>query len=141
MREDLSLDIVIPAAAVLLEHGSDEERALVGERLRVVVATIAQRTFDPEIRARWFRGPVGGELVRLAGPLAGDGAKSEETSSFTPEEVALLQGLVAGRTDREIAEDLGLEEHEVTRRLGEVFARIGTSSRAEATAFAFREVV
>jgi DNA-binding NarL/FixJ family response regulator len=54
---------------------------------------------------------------------------------------ALLQALVRGRTDAEIAADLGIDQDEVVRRLGGLFAKIGASSRAEATAFAFREGV
>jgi DNA-binding NarL/FixJ family response regulator len=49
--------------------------------------------------------------------------------------------LVQGKTNREIAEEMGIDEQAVTRRLGELFARIGASSRAEATAFAFQERV
>jgi len=48
---------------------------------------------------------------------------------------------VRGRTNAEIADDLGIGEDDVVRRLGELFAKIGASSRAEATAFAFRERV
>ena len=44
-----------------------------------------------------------------------------------------------GKTNGEIAEELGIDEAAVTRRLNELFARIGASSRADATAFAFRE--
>jgi DNA-binding NarL/FixJ family response regulator len=54
---------------------------------------------------------------------------------------ALLQGLVRGQTDAEIATALDIDEDEVVRRLGGLFAKIGASSRAEATAFAFRERV
>jgi DNA-binding NarL/FixJ family response regulator len=46
-----------------------------------------------------------------------------------------------GKTNREIAEELGIDEAAVTRRLGELFATIGASSRAEATAFAFQQGV
>ncbi len=53
----------------------------------------------------------------------------------------LLQSLVQGKTNAEIADELGIDEPAVARRLGELFARIGASSRAEATAFAFRERV
>jgi DNA-binding NarL/FixJ family response regulator len=56
-------------------------------------------------------------------------------------DTVLLQSLVQGKTNREIAEELGVDEPAVARRLGELFARIGASSRAEATAFAFRERV
>lgn len=61
--------------------------------------------------------------------------------SLSSQDVDIPAGLVGGRTDREIAEELGITEADVARRLTELFARIGTRSRAEATAFAFREVV
>jgi DNA-binding NarL/FixJ family response regulator len=48
---------------------------------------------------------------------------------------------VQGKTNREIAEELGVDETAVTRRLAELYARIGASSRAEATALAFRQNV
>jgi DNA-binding NarL/FixJ family response regulator len=59
----------------------------------------------------------------------------------TDDESVLLRSLIHGRTNQEIAEDMGIDEDAVTRQLGELFARIGASSRAEATAFAFRERV
>jgi DNA-binding NarL/FixJ family response regulator len=84
---------------------------------------------------------VGGELARIAGPIAADGGKGPASAPMDPQDVALLEALVAGRTDREIAEELEVAEVEVTRRLADLFTRIGMRSRAEATAFAFREVV
>ena len=51
----------------------------------------------------------------------------------------MLHLLTEGQTNREIAEDLGIPEDEVARRLREIFTAIGASSRAEATTFAFRE--
>jgi DNA-binding NarL/FixJ family response regulator len=53
----------------------------------------------------------------------------------------LLASLVRGKTNREIAEELGIDDTAVTRRLNELFATIGVDSRADATAFAFRERV
>jgi DNA-binding NarL/FixJ family response regulator len=53
----------------------------------------------------------------------------------------LLKCLIQGMTNSEIADELGIDERSVVRRLGELYARIGASSRAEATAFAFRERV
>jgi DNA-binding NarL/FixJ family response regulator len=52
-----------------------------------------------------------------------------------------LRSLIQGRTNEEIAQELGVDEQVVVRRLGQLFTRIGASSRAEATAFAFRERV
>jgi DNA-binding NarL/FixJ family response regulator len=48
---------------------------------------------------------------------------------------------VQGKTNAEIAGELGIDEAAVARRLGELYVTIGASSRADATAFAFRERV
>ena len=82
-------------------------------------------------------------MTRLAGPIetvavaatAANGDEHDEADTL------LLQSLVQGRTNREIAEQIGIDEQAVTRRLGELFAKIGASLRAEATAFAFRDRV
>ncbi|MGH2635182.1 MAG: helix-turn-helix transcriptional regulator, partial [Actinomycetota bacterium] len=141
MHEDMSLEVVLPAARAIVEGGTDEERAGVLDFLRLTLVLIAQRTVDPEVRARWFRSRIGGELARLAGPIATDGATGNGSPALDEQDVALLAGLVGGRTDREIAEELGVGEAEVASRLSELFARLGTPSRAEATAYAFREVI
>ena len=100
---------------------------------------IAQRTVDEDVRVRWFRSPIGRELTRLVGPVdqlpAADGF---EQAGVDP---ALLKSLMHGKTNGEIAEELGIEEAVVVRQLAELYAQIGATSRAEATAFAFRERV
>jgi hypothetical protein len=139
MHEDVSLEIVLPAARAIVEAGAEQEREGVVGYLRLTLVLIAQRTVDPEVRARWFRSPLGAELARLAGPIAVDeGAGSAEPAEH---DVELLAGLAGGRTDREIAEELAVGEAEVATRLSELYARLGTPSRAEATAYAFREVI
>ena len=50
----------------------------------------------------------------------------------------LLQLLTEGRTNAEIAADLDIAEDDVVTRLARLFARLGTSTRAEATSLAFR---
>jgi DNA-binding NarL/FixJ family response regulator len=111
-----------------------------------MLALTAQRTLDEQIRVRWFRGPVGSRLVRLAGSLdrmamqPGDG-DAHTGSGLAEADVQLLKALTEGLTNREIAERTGQEETEVARRLGELFARLGTPTRSDATAFAFRERV
>ncbi len=144
MHEDVYLDVLLPVARTMLEAGMEAEQQMVRFYLYVTMATIAQRTFDEDIRAKWFRGPVGRELSRLAGPLqlpSESAPNGHDGSELGDSDTALLRLLTEGRTNREIGEELGVAEEVVARRLAEMFARIGASSRAEATAFAFRERV
>jgi DNA-binding CsgD family transcriptional regulator len=144
MHEDLYLDVILPVARTLLAAGMESEQQMLRFHLYVMLATIAQRTFDEDIRAKWFRGPVGRELTSLAGTLQPPGGTAEVghgEPALDESDTSLLKLLVEGRTNREIGEALGVGEEVVARRLGEMFARIGASSRAEATAFAFRERV
>ena len=52
------------------------------------------------------------------------------------EQTQLLTLLIEGKTNAEIAETIGSTEESVEMQLSELFARLGASSRAEATAFA-----
>ncbi len=144
--EDLFLSIVLPAARVVLEWGTDEERNIVRHYLTTQAALIAQRTTDESVRVRWFRGPVGRELSRLTGGSHGEepidqAAGTGPATDVAEEDTSLLWLLIEGRTNREIAAELGIGEDAVARRLAEMYAKIGVSSRGEAAAFAFREGV
>jgi DNA-binding NarL/FixJ family response regulator len=142
MHEDLELDVLLPAAAVFEATGALEWESM-RQYLQMALAMIAQRTLDEDVRVRWFRGPVGREMTRLAGPIQSAPSADATAAGHDVEDpdAALLRSLVQGKTNAEIAQDLDLEEEVVARRLGELFARVGASSRAEATAFAFRERV
>jgi DNA-binding CsgD family transcriptional regulator len=137
-QEDPRLSILLPAARVLRDVGAPGAEDVLG-MVGYTAAMIAQRTIDESIRVRWFRGPTGRALTELVGQREMAGAASDDAPRDADQ--ALLQGLVRGQTDAEIATDLGIDEDEVVRRLGGLFSKIGASSRAEATAFAFRERV
>jgi DNA-binding CsgD family transcriptional regulator len=144
--EDFFLHIVLPAAGVLLEAGTDEEREFVHGRLTLAAALIAQRITDEDVRVRWFRGPVGRELSRLTGGTLDVGAMKEAVGAspgaeLDEQDTQLLWLLVEGRTNREIAAELDVGEDVVARRLVEMYARIGVSSAGEAAVFALREKV
>ncbi len=153
LHEDVSLEIVIPAARALLAGAPPEVQGSVRGFLQSTLSKIAQGTADEAIRVRWLTGPVGRELVELAGPMDRPlaGARAGETAAATPGSAApaagpslddierrLLQLLTEGRTNAEIAADLGVGQDEVVQRLARLQARLGTSSRAEATSLAFR---
>jgi DNA-binding NarL/FixJ family response regulator len=50
-----------------------------------------------------------------------------------------LRLVAAGMTNPEIAAALAVSRHTVKRHLDNLFAKLGLSSRAEATAYALRE--
>jgi DNA-binding NarL/FixJ family response regulator len=111
--------------------------------LQQTLSRIAQGTADETVRVAWLTGPLGRELVELAGPAAAPaaaapGAAAPGQPSLDDTERRLLQLLTEGRTNAEIATDLDLVEDDVVKRLARLFARLGTSTRAEATSLAFR---
>ena len=59
------------------------------------------------------------------------------TRGLSAREVEVLRLVAAGRTNRQIAASLVISEHTVARHLQNIFAKLGVSSRAAATAFAF----
>jgi DNA-binding NarL/FixJ family response regulator len=148
-HEDTSLEILIPAARAILAGGPPEAQDFVRTYLRTTLSRIAQGTADESIRVRWLTGPLGRELVELAGPLdargpdaARDGAAGSapvaEGIDLDDTQRRLLQLLTQGRTNAEIAAELELAEDDVVKDLARLFAELGTSSRAEATSLAFR---
>jgi len=145
LHEDTSLEIVIPVARALLAGGPEDVQGSVRDYLRQTLSRIAQGTADEAIRVRWLTGPIGRQLVELAGPLEGPaaavsdpGSAQDTAPSLDEVERRLLQLLTEGRTNAEIAVDLDLDEDQVAQRLARLQARLGASSRAEATSLAFR---
>jgi DNA-binding NarL/FixJ family response regulator len=140
-REDPHLEILLPAARAILAAGEPEERERVRAEVQLNQAYGASRMLDEQIRVKWFRGPVGSELTELAGPVeTRDQGAAAAQRELSDSENGLLRLLVQGRSNREIAEELGVDDAGVANMLSALYARIGTSSRAETTAFAFRSV-
>ncbi|MBI3745477.1 MAG: AAA family ATPase [Chloroflexi bacterium] len=144
LHEDVSLEIVLPAARAVLADGPPEMQEFVRGYLQQTLARIAQGTADEKVRVAWLTGPVGRQLVELAGRLDAPATSAAGASgpagqpSLDEAERQLLQLLTEGRTNAQIAADLELAEGEVVARLARLFARLGTATRAEATSLAFR---
>ena len=140
-HEDLDLDVLMPLAAAITAAGTDEERAGMLSYLRLQAAVIANRIIDEEIRSRWFRGPAGSALAALAldpnAPIVRT-AQDVSVEALGAGEADLLKLVVQGLSNEEIAERLEVDPTEVSRRLASMYATIGASSRADATAFAFQ---
>ena len=69
-------------------------------------------------------------LTGLAPGRAGGG--------LTAREVEVLRLVATGRTNRAIAAELFLSEKTVARHLSNMFTKLGVSSRAAATAYAYQ---
>ncbi|HEX6107005.1 MAG TPA: response regulator transcription factor [Gemmatimonadales bacterium] len=79
------------------------------------------------------------ELARLE-RLARDSAPSG-SSGLTAREVQVLRLVAAGGTNRAIADQLHISEKTVARHLSNIFVKLGISSRAAATAYAYEHAL
>ena len=61
-----------------------------------------------------------------------------EPGGLTPRELEVLQLVTAGRTNKAIAGELILSERTVDRHVSNIFTKLGVSSRAAATAYAYQ---
>jgi DNA-binding CsgD family transcriptional regulator len=64
-------------------------------------------------------------------------ATSGEPHGLTPRELQVLQLVTAGRTNKAIAAELVLSGRTVDRHVSNIFTKLGVSSRAAATAYAY----
>jgi DNA-binding CsgD family transcriptional regulator len=69
------------------------------------------------------------------------GAPEPLPRGLTAREAEVLRLVAAGKTNRDIAVELVISEHTVARHLQNLFAKIGVSSRAAATAFAYEHAL
>jgi len=67
-------------------------------------------------------------------------AKRTLPAGLTGREAEILRLLAGGRTNREIAETLVLSVHTIERHLANAYRKIGARNRADATAFALRNL-
>jgi DNA-binding CsgD family transcriptional regulator len=145
MREDVYPELLLPTARAIFAAGSAEDQQMGRMFLQLLLALTAQRTVDEDVRVRWFRGPIGSEWSRLAGPVAmtnGDGAAGGGALAGLDDDDRRLLGLLTeGLTTAQIAERVGEADDQVRVQLQNMFAKIGASSLGEATAFALREGV
>jgi len=65
------------------------------------------------------------------------GASTHSAEGLTTRELQVLRLVATGRTNRAIADELGLSEKTVARHVSNIFGKLDVSSRAAATAYAF----
>jgi DNA-binding CsgD family transcriptional regulator len=81
------------------------------------------------------------DLERLnaltAGLVATPRAEAEQAPGLSAREREVLTHLAAGQTNREIAMELAISQHTVSRHVENLFTKLGVTSRAAATAYAY----
>ena len=114
-------------------------------RTRVLLALSCRRlgdagTAELELDAACATFARLGASTDLSAALAlADGKEHPCTSdALSRRELEVLRLVAAGQTNREIAGELILSEHTVRRHLQNIFAKLDVTSRAAATAYAFR---
>jgi ATP/maltotriose-dependent transcriptional regulator MalT len=73
---------------------------------------------------------AGADLARVT-------RRAEPSHGLSARELEVLRLVASGKSNREIATTLVISEHTVARHLQNIYAKLGLSSRAAATAFAF----
>ena len=102
--------------------------AALGDHDTVAFELEAARTVFEELGAAQ-------DLARV-GSLLGTSA-SRDTHGLTRREQQVLRLVAAGETNRGIATELVLSERTVDRHVSNIYAKLGVSSRAAATAYAY----
>jgi DNA-binding NarL/FixJ family response regulator len=59
-------------------------------------------------------------------------------AGLTPRETEVLRLVAAGKTNRAIADELAISEKTIARHVSNIFMKLGVSTRAAATAYAFK---
>ena len=101
-----------------------------GWRAARTVTTMPPRPVSRPARAAFDRLGAVAEIEREERPLPG---------GLTEREAEVLRLVASGAGNRQIAEQLVLSEKTVARHLSNIFVKIGVSSRAAATAYAFEQ--
>jgi len=146
--------------AVLLREGearaalSELRRAFAGwqaieapyeaARARVLVGLACRALGDHDTEemefdaARWLFQELGAasDLARVEALSPRPASKT--AAGLTGRELEVLRLVASGKTNHAIAADLFISDHTVRRHLQNIFVKLGVSSRAAATAFAFQ---
>jgi DNA-binding CsgD family transcriptional regulator len=135
------------AALIALRHASEVWQELEAPyetaRLRALVGLACRALGDDDTAALELEAARGvfaqlgasPDLARvdsLIGPAA-----SSDSDGLTPRELQVLRLVAAGETNKAIASELVLSERTVDRHVSNIFAKLGVSSRAAATAHAY----
>jgi ATP/maltotriose-dependent transcriptional regulator MalT len=118
-------------------HGVARSRGLLAAACQRLGDRDAARLEADAARAGFEALGAAPDLAALAAP-ASRGARTRHPGGLTGREAEVLRRVAAGLSNHEIAAELGVSDHTARRHLQNIFAKLGVSSRAAATAYAVR---
>ena len=136
------------AALLALRHAwqvwQDLEAPYEAARVRVLLGLACRALGDDEAAALELEA-ARGVFARLGAALdlarvdsLTQHASSIDAHGLTPRELQVLRLVAAGETNKAIAAELVLSERTVDRHVSNIFTKLGVSSRAAATAYAYK---
>ena len=124
----------------------------VAERHPTIARVLMSGTDDPRLPALCARQGLMGFLPKSLEPiemlaliarlLTGESwfpSGKADARMLSPRQTAVLEGIAAGLTNKHLARNLGITERTVKHHLTAIFARLGTTRRAEAVSRAVSE--
>jgi DNA-binding CsgD family transcriptional regulator len=136
-----------PAALAALRHAWTAWQKLdvpyEAARVRVLIGLACRKLQDEDTAqmeldaARWAFQQLGAapDLARVE--AFSRKRPAEAPGGLTPRELDVLRLVAGGKTNRSIAADLFLSEKTVARHVSNIFTKLGLSTRAAATAYAY----
>ena len=126
-----------------LSTWQDIEAPYEAARTRVLLGMACRRLGDDDAaaleleaaRAVFEELGAGPDLTRLDSLLTSTPSKSGH--GMSARELEVLRHVAGGQTNKEIATELVLSERTIERHVSNIFAKLGVSTRAAATAFAY----
>jgi DNA-binding CsgD family transcriptional regulator len=112
-------------------------------RVRVLIGLACRQIGDEESAemeldaARWTFGQLGAVSDLARAQALSRTAVAKPAGGLTARELEVLRLVATGKTNRSIAADLFLSEKTVARHVSNIFTKLGISSRAAATAYAY----
>jgi DNA-binding CsgD family transcriptional regulator len=117
-----------------LPYETARTRVVVGRALRAAGDEDGARVAFRSARATFEELGAASDAAEAGALAAGP---TQLPAGLTPREAEVLRLVAAGKTNRDIAVELVISEHTVARHLQNMFAKLGVSTRAAATAFAY----
>jgi DNA-binding CsgD family transcriptional regulator len=126
-----------------LNTWQDIEAPYEAARTRVLLGTAFRRLGDDDAAALELEAArtvfedlgAGPDLTRLDSLQTS--APSKSAGGLSPRELEVLRHVARGKTNKEIATELVLSERTIERHVSNIFTKLGVSTRAAATAFAY----